>query len=479
MFIGRKHELDFLNERYNSDKAEFIVLYGRRRVGKTELLSEFCKGKKHIFYTCNEYTNDKQLREFSNKFLPTNPSLAGLIKQFSDWNSAFSFIGEYDQNEKTVIVIDEFPYMVKADESIPSVLQNLWDHNLCNKNIMLILSGSSMSFIEKNILAYKKPLYGRTTGIFRLDPLPYFDAVKFFPDYSDEDKAIAYAILGGIPHYLKQFDKNKTLEQNIKFHILSKSAGLYDEVDFLLHQELREPAVYITIIEAIALGCNRFFEISERSSIDSSRLSSYLKNLTELGIIEKELPALSKTKDSIKKTQGEYVISDSFFRFYYAYVYPHRSDLETNNVDMVYRYCIENELHDFASKAFERMSIRYLQLLSKEDKLPTFFSGFARWWGKVTKTDENGKPRSVSEEIDVVAGSVNGKAYIVGECKFTNEAFDMRQYKKLTEKVPFVGNIYYYLFSLSGFTDAVIAEANACPNIRLVTLSNMLEVEPD
>lgn len=475
MFIGRKYELDFLNEHYNSGKAELIVLYGRRRVGKTELLTEFCKGKKHIFYSCNEYTNEKQLREFGNKFLPTNPPLAGIIKQLSDWESAFSFIGEYDQSERMIVVIDEFPYMVNADESIPSVLQNLWDHNLKDKNIMIILSGSSMSFIEKKILAYKKPLYGRTTGICKLEPLPYYDAIKFFPNYSDEDKVITYSVLGGIPHYLKQFDDKKTLEQNIKSCILSKSSVLYDEVDFLLHQELREPAVYITIIEAIALGCNKFSEISEKSTVDTSRLSVYLKNLTELGIIKKELPALSKTKDTIKKSQGEYIISDSFFRFYYTYVYPHKSDLDTNNVDMVYKYCVKDTLHDFASKAFENISIRYLQLQSSQDKLPTFFSSFARWWGKVTRQDENGKPRSVSEEIDVVAIDHTGHEYLIGECKFTNEAFDMQQLRKMKDKVPFQGKCHFYLFSLNGFTDAVISEADSNQNIYLVSIADMLK----
>lgn len=473
MFIGREYELRFLNERYASNQAELIVLYGRRRVGKTELLTEFCKGKKHIFYTCNEYTNSKQLKEFSNKFLPTNPDVANLFKQFHDWDSAFTFLGEYDSVEKMIIVIDEFPYMVKGDESIPSVIQNLWDHNLKNKNIMLILSGSSMSFIENEILGYKNPLYGRATATYKLEPMPYFDAVKFFPNYSNEDRAIAYSILGGIPHYLRQFDGNISLEQNIKTKILLKSAQLYDEVEFLLHQELREPAVYITIIEAIALGCNKYSEIAEKSNIESAKLSTYLKNLLELGIIMKQLPALSKTKDNIKKNMGEYVLVDDFFRFHYSYIYPHKAELDTNNVDLVWKHCIKNDLHRFASRSFENMCIRYLYVLAGQEKLPALFTSFSRWWGKVTKRDKDGRLQTGSEEIDIVGADFGGENFLIGECKFTNEPFDMGQLQKLRDKIFFDGNVYIYLFALNGFTNAVKTEADNEGNIYLIDLNAM------
>ncbi len=431
---------------------------------------------KTIFYPCNKYTNAKQLAEFSSKFVPTNPNMARVVKQFADWEAAFSFLGEYEQDEKMVIVIDEFPYMVKGDESIPSVLQNLWDHNLKNKNIMLILSGSSMRFIENELLGYKKPLYGRTTATYKLEPIPYYDAVKFFPNYSDEDKAIAYSILGGIPHYLKQFDDKQSIEKNIKKKILDKSAQLYDEVEFLLRQELREPAVYNAVIEAIALGCNKYTEIGEKSHLDSSKLSTYLKNLVELGIVIRELPALSKEKEKVKRSSGEYVLSDYFFRFYYAYVYPHKSELDTNNVDIVWKYCIKDDLHNFASKAFENMCIRYLHLLNGKEKLPCYFTALSRWWGKVTRKDDNGKPRSTSEELDVVAIDISGKTYLVGECKFTNAAFDMGQLNATREKHPFTGTIHYYLFSLNGFTDAVEEAARQDDTIHLVTLGDILKV---
>lgn len=476
MFIGREYELNFLNERYASNQAELIVLYGRRRVGKTELLTEFCKGKKHIFFSCNEYTDGKQLEDFSRKLLSFDDKLLKVIKKFYDWESAFTALGEIVQDEKVVVVIDEFPYMVKGNNSIPSILQNLWDHNLKNKNIMLIISGSSMSFIENEILGYKNPLYGRATGIYKLEPLPYFDAIKFFPNYSNEDKAIAYSILGGIPHYLRQFDPDVSLEENVKNKILKKSSQLYDEVEFLLHQELREPAVYVTIIESIALGCSKYSEIADKSGIDSAKLSTYLKNLLELGIIKKELPALSKSKDTIKKTLIEYTLSDSFFRFYYKYVYPHKAELDTNNVEIVWKYIIKNDLHHFASRDFENICIRYLYVLAGQEKLPRLFTSFARWWGKATKK-QNGSYITVSEEIDILGRDITEKSFLVGECKFTNEPFDLSQLNRLREKLSsFDGDIYFFLFALNGFTEAVKNEAQDKGNIYLFTLADVFAI---
>ena len=192
-------------------------------------------------------------------------------------------------NTTKLLIIDEFPYACKVNESIPSILQVLWDEKLRHENVMIILCGSAMSFIEKELLAEKNPLYGRTTGIYKMKPLPYTDAIRFFPNYSDEDKLLAYAILGGIPHYLSQFDRNLSLEQNVKRNILRKGCALYNEVEFLLKQELRETAVYNTIVEAIALGCNSFSEILGKTQLEKSKLSVYLKNLIEISIVEKEV----------------------------------------------------------------------------------------------------------------------------------------------------------------------------------------------
>ena len=290
MFIGREDELKFLQEKYDEEKGQLIVLYGRRRVGKTETLKEFCKGKPHVFYSCTQCTDKVQLSKFSAHILKENIPASKYVSEFKDWEQAFSSISELSFGEKKkLIVIDEFPYMCRNNIEIPSVLQNLWDSYLKDMNVMIILCGSSMSFIEKELLAEKNPLYGRATGIYKMTEMGFYDAVEFFPEYSEKEKILAYSILGGIPHYLCQFNPKLSVEANIKRNILTKGCVLYSEVEFLLHQELRETPIYNSIIEAVALGNTKLNDISQKSLVeDTSKTSVYLKNLMELGIVERE-----------------------------------------------------------------------------------------------------------------------------------------------------------------------------------------------
>jgi AAA+ ATPase superfamily predicted ATPase len=241
MFVGREQELRFFEDRYNAAGGQLIVLYGRRRVGKTELLRKFCEGKPHVFYACREATDAEQIRAFSERVLSSGVPAAKYVSVFPDWEAALRSIAELpSKGEKKLLVIDEFPYMCKGNPAIPSLLQNLWDETLKSQNAMLVLCGSAMSFIEKELLSEKRPLYGRATGIYKMNEMPFYDAIKFFPGYSGEDKVLAYAVLGGIPHYLRQFDEKLPLGENIVRNVLSKGCALYSEVEFLLRQELRE-----------------------------------------------------------------------------------------------------------------------------------------------------------------------------------------------------------------------------------------------
>ena len=342
MFIGRETELKFLNDKYNTENGQLVVLYGRRRVGKTETLREFCKGKPHVFYSCTQSTDKVQLSKFSKHILKEDIPAKQYISEFADWESAFRSVLDlpFGDNKK-LLIIDEFPYMCKGNKSIPSVLQNLWDAELKDKNVMIILCGSAMSFIEKELLAEKNPLYGRATGIYKMTEMGFYDAVKFFPDYTDKDKILVYSILGGIPHYLRQFSPKLSVAQNIKKNILTKGSVLYSEVDFLLHQELRETPIYNSIIEAVALGNTKLNDISQKSLVeDTSKTSVYLKNLIELGIVEREFSVDSKSKEKANTNRGTYRLTDNFFRFWYAFGFTNISQLEDGDVEGVYDYVI-------------------------------------------------------------------------------------------------------------------------------------------
>ena len=464
MFIGREAELKFLEERYNSVKGELVVLYGRRRVGKTETLRQFCKGRPHLFFSCRECTDKLQLKNFSEKLLKENIPASAYISEFSDWEKAFRSITELPYGDKRkLVVIDEFPYMCKGNTSIPSILQNLWDELLKDENIMLILCGSAMSFIEKELLAEKNPLYGRATGIYKMTEMGFYDAAKFFPDYSARDKVIAYSILGGIPHYLKQFDCTKYLEDNIKKNILSKGSALYSEVEFLLRQELRETPVYNSIIEAVALGNTKLNEISMKSLIDdTSKTSVYLKNLIELGIVEREFPVSASVKEKANTNKGLYRITDNFFRFWYAFVFTNISELEGGDVDGVYKYSIEPQLHEFAATPFEAICREYVRELQKAGELPFRYAKMGRWWGKTTVRRKENQTELADTEVDLLAVSKQADKYLVGECKFKGKPFRYSEYLDTVAKLSNYkdrAQFYYYLFSESGFDERIIEEA--------------------
>ena len=357
--------------------------------------------------------------------------------------------------------------MCKGNKSIPSILQNLWDAKLRDANVMIVLCGSAMSFIEKELLAEKNPLYGRATGIYKMKEMGFYDVIKFFPEYSERDKVITYAVLGGIPHYLRQWNPKFTVAENIKRNILTKGCILYSEVEFLLHQELRETPVYNSIIEAVALGNTTLNTISQKSLVeDSSKTSVYLKNLIELGIVEREFSVDAKVKEQANGNRGTYKLTDNFFRFWYAFGFANFSQLEDGDVDGVYQYIVEPALHEFAAFTFEDVCREFVREMQKKNMLPFRYSKMGRWTGKTTVRDKNADNglRIAETEIDLLCIDRTGDNYMVGECKFKKEPFTYTEYlntlSKLTplkEKAQF----YYALFSENGFDEKILEEAEA------------------
>ncbi|MBR4100184.1 MAG: ATP-binding protein [Clostridia bacterium] len=481
MFIGREAELKFLQDKFDNENGQLVVLYGRRRVGKTETLREFCKGKQHVFYSCTQSTDKVQLSKFSKHILKEDIPAKQYISEFADWESAFRSVLDFPfGDQKKLLIIDEFPYMCKGNKSIPSVLQNLWDAELKDKNVMIVLCGSAMSFIEKELLAEKNPLYGRATGIYKMTEMGFYDAVKFFPNYSDKDKVLAYSILGGIPHYLRQFSSKLSLAENIKRNILTKGSVLYSEVDFLLHQELRETPIYNSIIEAVALGNTKLNDISQKSLVeDTSKTSVYLKNLIELGIVEREFSVDSKSKEKANSNRGTYRLTDNFFRFWYAFGFTNFSQLEDGDVDGVYDYVIAPVLHEFASFTFEDVCKEFVREMQKKNELPFRYSKMGRWTGKTTVRDKDAPKgvRAAETEIDILGIGKGGKEYLVGECKFKNTPFDYSEYLDTVAKLTPLkegAKFYYALFSESGFDSKVVSEADNNDNITLYNLNQIV-----
>lgn len=482
MFIGREAELKFLQDKYTEERGQLIVLYGRRRVGKTETLREFCKDKPHVFFSCTQTTDLVQLRNFSSRMFKENIPAKNYISEFADWEKAFRAVLDLPYgNQKKLLVIDEFPYMCRGNKSIPSILQNLWDAELRDSNVMIILCGSAMSFIEKELLSEKNPLYGRATGIYKMKEMGFYDAIKFFPEYSDRDKMLTYAVLGGIPHYLRQWNPKLSVDENIKRNILTKGCILYSEVEFLLHQELRETPIYNSIIEAVALGNTKLNDISQKSLLeDTAKTSVYLKNLMELGIVEREFSVDSKIKERANTGWGTYRLTDNFFRFWYAFGFANYSQLEDGDVDGVYEYVVKPALHEFASFAFEDVCREFVRMLQKKNELPFRYSKMGRWMGKTTVRDEKASDglRTAETEIDLLCIGKDAKEYLVGECKFKGVPFSYSEYldtlAKLTplkEKSKF----YYALFSESGF-DQKILDCAAMNETQLYSLEDIVEI---
>ena len=482
MFIGREAELKFLQDKYTEERGQLIVLYGRRRVGKTETLREFCKDKPHVFFSCTQTTDLVQLRNFSSRMFKENIPAKNYISEFADWEKAFRAVLDLPYgNQKKLLVIDEFPYMCRGNKSIPSILQNLWDAELRDSNVMIILCGSAMSFIEKELLSEKNPLYGRATGIYKMKEMGFYDAIKFFPEYSDRDKVLTYAVLGGIPHYLRQWNPKLSVDENIKRNILTKGCILYSEVEFLLHQELRETPIYNSIIEAVALGNTKLNDISQKSLLeDTAKTSVYLKNLMELGIVEREFSVDSKIKERANTGRGTYRLTDNFFRFWYAFGFANYSQLEDGDVDGVYEYVVKPALHEFASFAFEDVCREFVRMLQKKNELPFRYSKMGRWMGKTTVRDEKASDglRTAETEIDLLCIGKDAKEYLVGGSKFKGVPFSYSEYldtlAKLTplkEKSKF----YYALFSESGF-DQKILDCAAMNETQLYSLENIVEI---
>lgn len=461
MFIGRKNELALLDKLYSSDKFEFAVIYGRRRVGKTAIINEFCKGKDAICFTGVETNAKQNLENFSQCIMEYATGIPGSTV-FASFQAALEYVFKLAENRRLVLCIDEYPYVARASVSLASTLQLLIDKYKDSSNLFLILCGSSMSYMEDKVLAYKAPLYGRRTAQLKILPFEFWEVREYLAAYSGEDQALAYGIVGGTPQYLMQINDKLSIQENIKALYLDPSSSIYEEPVNLLKQEVREPALYNAIITAVASGASKLSEISGKVGEDTGTCSTYIRSLVALGILKKETPY---GENSPRKTI--YSVEDNMFRFWYRFVPENTSVIARGAQELAYNR-IEPFLSEYMGKIFEDICRQYLWAQLIKGKCAMEFTDLGRWWG----TD----PRTKSQvEIDIV-GTMGKSSILLGECKWLNSKVDTGTLQTLIHRGELFNhpNKQFYLFSKSGFTPGCRELAEKMENVTLLSFQQML-----
>ena len=460
-FLGREKEILVLEKEYARDGG-FVVIYGRRRIGKTTLIKQFIKSKTAFYFLATKEVESQSMKRFAGVIARTTGNSVLQKAAFSDWLDLFQAVADYKPNEKKVLVIDEFPYLVKVNDSFPSILQNAWDEILKDSNVMLILCGSLISMMKKHALSYESPLYGRRTAQMRIAPLP-FTTVYENQKLSFEEAAEQYSITGGVPKYMEFFSDGQPLYEQIKENVLSKNGFLYEEPNFLLTDEVQVPTNYFSIIKVIADGNHKLGMIAGILGLETSALTPYLKTLSELGFIEKQVPVTEKNAEKTRK--GLYFISDNFLRFWFRYVYPYKGELELDNTQISLDELDKDFKEKFVAFAYDDICKEIFARLCSDKAIDFTPSKIGSYW----LNDKSG-----NTHIDVMAVDTVNKRLFAGECKYHNQPIDADVYFELVKKVDnsseiksaFKGyTVIYGVFSKSGFTSRMTDISNSNPNL--------------
>ncbi len=458
MFIGRKKELQRLERMFASDKFELAIVYGRRRIGKTTLIAKFSEDKKCIFFACQKASMEDNLAELSHQI----SNIVGYNAGFTSFTEAVRAIIKLAEHERLIFVLDEYPYLaMQNNNASSSILQNLIDHEAGKSKLFLIISGSSMSFMEDAILGRESPLYGRATGIFRLQPFDYLESSQFVSGYGSYEKALVYGITGGIPRYLELFDSRKSLKENLLYNLFDENSVLFNERENYLKEEFKEVSTYNSILTAIASGCTKLTEIADRADIQVGALPKYLEKLKEVGIISKLTPLGGNGR------KGIWRISDLFFRFYFFFVPRNISTIVSGRMEKSYDTLIAPFLNDYMGKVAEEIAAEYIERYAS---LPFPLKEIGTWWGGSRKLKKE-------IEIDIVASSAIDDERIIGSVKFREsktEAAELDLMIEYANEMGADGNYHYWLFSRSGFTEDL--QKLQSDRIRLFTLDDMYNV---
>ena len=457
-FVDREQEMATLQSEYGRDGSGLVVLYGRRRVGKTTLISEFIRDKKALFFLASEESESQNRLAFQQKaadFLNSN-----LLKnvEVKSWDVLFRAIMDSHFDSKPVIVLDEFQYLGRSNPAFPSVFQRIWEEILKDRQVMVILCGSLISMMQSQTLAYDSPLYGRRTAQIRLKQIPFAYYHEFFPEKSRKELIEMYAVTGGVPKYIELFSQSKDIYSAIETCVLNRSGYLYDEPHFLLQQEVSEVGSYFSIIKAIAAGNTKLSAIAGVLEVKSTSLTKYLKTLIDLDILEREVPV---TEDSPEKSKrGLYKIKDNYLRFWFAFVYPNMSFIESGHGRIVMDKIRKGLVRNHIAFVYEDVCAERMWEMNAQSVWPFYFSKLGRYWDS-------------KEEIDIVAIDPDGKNLILGECKYWQEPVGISVLRSLEAKAEMVSwekgkrKTWLVLFSVNGFTEELRTVAETRTDLQL------------
>jgi hypothetical protein len=462
-FINRTDELAQLERAYQLEGAGLFVLYGRRRVGKTELLRAFCGDRPTLFFVATLGTDVEQLASFSQAIWRFGGDEPDARFTFPTWEAAFRQLARMPG--RPVVVLDEFSYLLMANGAIASILQKVWDEVLRDADLLLVLCGSYIGLMEREVLGYQAPLYGRRSASLLLRPLDLRAAHAFLPRYSPVDAIAAWAVLGGMPYYLRMFDDRVSVPDNIRTVILDRRGTLYNEPNLMLLEELREPRNYFAVLRALAHGNTRLNEIAQSAGIGDARTTArYLDLLQQLRLVRRRVPITEARPE--KSRRGLYEIDDPFLRFWFRYVHPHRGSLELDLADAVLAQRVVPTFDQYVAMAFEEAARDHVARLARAGQLPFLPDRIGSWWDN-------------SAEVDVAAVSDTDGVLLLGECKWsqrpvgTNALADLRDKAARIDPTSRWPTIHYALFARSGFTPDLVRQAQD-EGVLLVTPADLL-----
>lgn len=458
-FVDREAEMDTLSSEYNREGSSLVILYGRRRVGKTTLITKFIKDKKALFFLASEEAEAQNRNDFKNKAADFIGNELLKSAEVKNWDVIFKAIADTTFESKPVIVIDEFQYIGKSNPAFPSIFQRIWEELLKTKPVMVILCGSLISMMESQTLSYSSPLYGRRTAQIRLKQIPFRYYHEFFPQKSRRELIEMYSVTGGVPKYIELFAEGSDIYQSIENCILNRSGYLYDEPHFLLQQEVSEVGSYFSIIRAIAAGSRKLSAISAVLECKATNLTRYLRTLMDLDLLEREVPVTEENPEKSKK--GLYRIKDNYIRFWFAFVYPNMSFIESGNGRIVMDKIRKSLISRHTAFVYEDICREQMWELNVSGIWPFHFSKIGRWW-------------DAKSEIDIAAIDPEGNNLILGECKYWKEPAGPNILLELELKAQRVAwkkderRVWYILFSAAGFTSELQAIAASREDLLLL-----------